>query len=183
MTITDALHELDTCWAAAHAAADGLRLTVREDAPVASGHDLPRPVEKAAELSGEIVDLIGAGTAATEEILGGGDPGAARDAVAFLQERRLDIAVRFAKLSAVDRLLGLAELAAAEGGAWVGWWRSAVRGHDELALALHEADVALARCWRELSEQSSVHIATAAVGSLRVGRQTVQRTGEDPCRL
>jgi hypothetical protein len=186
MTVQDSIVELDRCCATAVSAADALRLTVCEDVPAAADDPggpqdalLPLPVEKAGDLAIEAVDLLRAAAGAVEELLAG-DDGDPRAAVGFVQARRLELGGRVAHLSHPERLFALAGIADRRGGPWHGWWRSVLRGLDELTAALAELDGAVAGCWRELSEGSRVQVASATVGRLRVGaRPSLQTTGED----
>jgi hypothetical protein len=189
MTVQDSIVALDRCCATALSAADALRLTVCEDVPAAADDPsgrrdalLPLPVEKAGDLAIEGVDLLRAAAGAVEELLAGedGEAGDPRAAVTFVQARRLDLAGRMAHLSHPERLFALAGIVERRGGAWHGWWGSVLRGLDELTAALAELDAAIASCWRELSEGSRVHVASATVGRLRVGaRSSLQTTGEE----
>jgi len=182
VTVNGALRDLDRAWAAAHASADALRLTVREDAPAdprpdataaarAGEQPLAKPAETAAELTTDLVAVLGAGADRLHAALTDDDPDLADDeldAVAFAQERWLEAADTFAALSSPRRLLDLADFVHRHGGEWHGWWRSVLRGLDELEPALRETTGALARCWREFAERPYVTVASAAVGRLRV---------------
>lgn len=188
MTVTAALRELDRAWAAAHASADALRLTVREDAPVsdprpgrlqsvvAHAQPLPKPAETAAELITDLVSVLDAGARRLHASLAADDESVGPEdelvAVAFAQDRWLEAAEALAGLASPRRLLELADFVRRHGGEWRGWWRSVLLGLDELDPALRDAAGALARCWREFAERPHLTVASAAVGRLRVAANT-----------
>jgi hypothetical protein len=185
MTVTRALHELDRAWAAAHGAADALRLTLQEDAPLdrppargagsRTAHEpqAPKPVEAAAEPAAEIVALLEVGGGRLEQSLAaidedGGQPDNAAAAVAFLQDRWLEAGECLERLAAAQRLLELSDFVRRHGGEWHAWWRSVLRGLEALWPAVRETNRALAECWRELAERHRLEIGAATVGRLRV---------------
>jgi len=184
VTVTAALRELDRVWTAAHASADALRLTVREDAPVrnprpgrppgaGTGEEpLPKPAETAAELITDLVSVLDAGARrlhaalpVDDEVAGSADELAA---VSFAQDRWLEAADALAGLLSPRRLFDLADFVDRHGGEWRPWWRLVIQGLDDLEPALREIAGALARCWREFAERPHVTVASAAVGRLRV---------------
>jgi hypothetical protein len=159
-----ALQELERAWAAAHAAADGLRLTL-----IVVDEPRPRPVQKAAELVTDITDLVKVGGRRLEQTFAAGDEDA-RGAIGFAQERWLEATGLIVQLASPRSLFDLDDFVQRHGDQWEKWWPPVLEGIEDLLPSVHETDVALAQCWRELTERGRVDIGAATVGTLRVGQ-------------
>lgn len=170
---TRAMRELERAWAAVHAAADGLRLTLTVvDEP------RPRPVQKAAEVVTDITDLIKVGGQRIEQALASEDD--ARGALGFAQERWLEATGLAGQVTSPRWLFDLDDFVERHGDQWQKWWPPVLAGIEDLIPTVHDTDVALAQCWRELTDRGRVDIGAATVGTLRVGQ--FDRPPEQPRR-